>query len=98
MHLQEALTGPGVSASGDDARDLRVVGQVADGVLNVHADTLALDIGAPSPEGIQNLNILKISDEILSHSITIKAASTVMKDRISKDADFFDANSKNRFQ
>ena len=31
VHLQEALTDPGVSASGDGALDLRVVGQVAHG-------------------------------------------------------------------
>ena len=37
-----------------------------------------------------------MSDEILSRSITIKAASTVMKERISKEADFVDAESKKR--
>ena len=35
-----------------------------------------------------NLNTLKISDDIPSRSLTIKAASTVMKERMSKDADF----------
>ena len=45
MHLQEARTDPGVGASGDDALDLRVVGQVAHVVFNdVYADVLALDI------------------------------------------------------
>ena len=33
VHLQEALTNPGVSASCDDALDLRVDGQVSHGVL-----------------------------------------------------------------
>ena len=84
MHLQEALTDPGVSASGDDALDLRVVGLVAHGVLNVYADALARDIKARSPEERLNLNILKMSD-------AIKAASTVMKVRISKDDFVFDA-------
>ena len=36
VHRQEAVTDLGVSASGDDALDLRVVGQVAHGVLNVY--------------------------------------------------------------
>ena len=49
VHLQEAFT---VSASGDDALDVCVVGQVAHGVLNVHADALALDIKARSREEI----------------------------------------------
>ena len=55
VHLQEAVTDPGVGASGDDALDLRVVGQVAHGVLNVYADALALDIKARSPEEIFKL-------------------------------------------
>ena len=55
MHLQEALGDPGVRASGDDALDLRVVGQVAHGVLNVYADAFALDIKARSPEEIFEL-------------------------------------------
>ena len=92
VHLQEALTDPGVSASGDDAvvrvsgddaLDLRVVGQVAHGDVNVYANALALDIKARPPEEILNLNMLKMSDEILFRSI--KAASKVMKERISKD-------------
>ena len=91
VRLQEALTDPGVSASSGDALDLRMVGQVAHGVFNVYADALSLDLKAPSPEEIFNLNILKMSDEILSRSILIKAASMVIKERISKDADFFDA-------
>ena len=82
VHLQEALTDPGVSASGDDAvvrvsgddaLDLRVVGQVAHGDVNVYANALALDIKARPPEEILNLNMLKMSDEILFRSI--KAAS-----------------------
>ena len=52
MHLQEAVIVPGVSASGDDALDIRVVGQVAHGVLNTFADALALEIKARSPEEI----------------------------------------------
>ena len=52
VHLQEAFTDPGVSASGDDALDLR-------GVLNVYADALALDIKSRSPEEILNLNIFE---------------------------------------
>ena len=87
----------GVSASGDGALVIRAVGQGAHGVLNVYADALALDIKAPSPEAILNLKILKMSDEIPSRSVTIKAASTAMKERISKDA-FFDAKSKNGFR
>ena len=37
VHLQEALTDLGESASGEDALDLLVVGQAAHGVLNVYA-------------------------------------------------------------
>ena len=61
-------------------------------------DALPLDIKARSPEEKLSLNILKMSDEILSRSLTIEAASTVMKERITKDADLFDAKSKNGFQ
>ena len=43
----------------------------------------------------ENMNILRMSDEILFHSITTKAASTVMKARISKDADFLGGNIEN---
>ena len=32
-----------MSSSGDDALDLRVVGQVRHGVFNVYADSLAID-------------------------------------------------------
>ena len=59
VHLQEALTDPGVSTNGDDALDLRVVGQVAHFVLNVYAYVLAFDIEARSLEEIFNLGILK---------------------------------------
>ena len=52
VHLQEAFTDPGVVASGDDALDLHVVGQVAHGVFNVYVDALALDINPWSPEEI----------------------------------------------
>ena len=45
-----ALPDPGVSASGDDALDLRVVGQVVHGVFNVCAATMALNIEARSTE------------------------------------------------
>ena len=55
VHLQEAVTAPGVSARGDDALDLRVGGQLAYGVLNVYADALALDIKARSPREIFKL-------------------------------------------
>ena len=73
-----------------------MVGQVGHGVLNVYADALAPDIKARSTEEILNLNILKISDDTPSRSVTSKAASTVVKECISKDADFFDARSKKR--
>ena len=43
-------TDPGVIASGDDALDFRVVGQVSHVVFNVYADALALDIEARSLE------------------------------------------------
>ena len=46
------LTDPGVIASGDDALDFRVVGQVAHVFFNVCADALALDIEARSQEEI----------------------------------------------
>ena len=77
VRLEEALTNPGVSVSGDDALDLRVVGQVAHGVLNM----------------------LKMSDEIPSRSITIKAASLLMQERIFKKMLIcLIAKSKNGFQ
>ena len=85
--MQETVKDSGVSASGDDALDLRVAGQVAHGFLNVYAGALALDIRARSPDEKFHLNIVKMSGEILSRSATIKAAST-MKERISKDAIF----------
>ena len=51
VHVQEAVTDPGVSASGGDALDLRVVGHVAHGVLNVYADALALSHQSSSARG-----------------------------------------------
>ena len=64
VHLQEALTDPGVSASDDDALDLRVVWQVA------ASSTCMLTPCHWTPElGRQrkflNLNILNMSGEIL---------------------------------
>ena len=44
--LQEALTDFGVSARGDDAQDLRVVGRVGHSVLNEYAGALALETSA----------------------------------------------------
>ena len=93
VHLQETLTDPGVRASGADALDLRVVGQrVASPTCTLTPWHLTSKLGRQRK--FSNLNIFKMSDEILFRSITIKAASTVMKERISKDADFFDAKSK----
>ena len=54
MHLQESFTDPEVSGSSEDL-DLRVVGQVAPGVLNVNSDALALDIEPRLPEEIFEL-------------------------------------------
>ena len=56
VHLQEALMDLVVSASGDDALDLRVVGQVAHGVLNVCAHAMARDISSAT-RGNLNLNM-----------------------------------------
>ena len=65
-----------------------MVGQIAHGVLNWHADALALDNKARVAKGNFKLEHFEMSDEILFRSITIKAASTGMKERISEDADF----------
>ena len=51
--------------------------------MNVHADALALKIKAPSLLKSTNVNEVKMSDEILSHTVTIHSTSTVMKHRIS---------------
>ena len=88
--LPKAVIDPGVSASSDDAFD---TGHVAHGVLAVYADAVALDIKARSPEG-RNAGIVTMCDAIPSRSITIKAASTVMKERMSKDADLLDAKKR----
>ena len=82
-----------ITASGDDALDLRVVGQVAHGVLKVLTPCHSTSKLRRQRKNF-NSNILKMSDEILFRSITIKAASTVMKERISKDADFLMQNRK----
>ena len=98
VQLQEAVTDPGVSASGGDAIDHGGVGQVAHGVLNVYADASALDIKARSPVEIFNLNTVRMPDDVPPRSTTTKAASTVVKERISKDADFLMQKRNNRLQ